>query len=51
MTFSLPKTLMTLNDMTLNDPKKVKDYEVFSYWEPSSKPLIINVLEDFSYIF
>ena len=21
MTFSLPKTLMTLNDMTLNDPK------------------------------
>ena len=31
MTFSLPKTLMTLNDMTLNDPKKVKDYEVFSY--------------------
>ena len=31
MTFSLPKTLMTLNDMTLNDPKKVKDQEVFSY--------------------
>ena len=31
MTFSLPKTLMTLNDMTLNDPKKVKDKEVFSY--------------------
>lgn len=47
MTFSLPKTLMTLNDMTLNDPKKVKDYEVFSYWESSSKPLIINVLEGF----
>ena len=24
MTFSLPKTLMTLNDITLNDPKRLR---------------------------
>ena len=45
MTFSLPKTLMTLNDMTLNDPQRVKCQEEISYWEVSSKQLIISVLE------
>ena len=31
MTFSLPKTLMTLNDMTLNDPQRLRIKRCFYY--------------------